>query len=57
LPELVREAPVPVLVGGPASQPYAAAIEAAGAAVLGDDVSCALVRIERLLGAARPAPS
>lgn len=57
LPELVREAPVPVLVGGPASPAQAAAIEAAGAAVLGDDVQAALARIDRLLGAARPAPA
>lgn len=57
LSELVREAPVPVLVGGRGSRAHAAAFESVGAVVLGQDVPRALARIDALLGTTRPAPS
>lgn len=57
LGDLVREASIPVLIGGRGARTHAAAFESVGAVVLGQNVSHALARIDALLGAARPAPS
>ncbi len=52
LPTLVREAGVPVFVGGPASVRHRDAIVAAKAEPLGSDIAVALRRIADLLGSA-----